>query len=101
MTAFAKDRRNKVQRMPARGQYEREEVYQIVDAGLICHVGFVQDGQPFVIPTAYGRAGDVLYVHGARASRMQKALAALPIIVFFLLFQRSFLEGVRMGAVKG
>src|SRR4029453_11935157 len=48
----------------------------ILDEGFVCHVGFVINGQPFVIPTAYGRKGDVLYVHGARASRMQKALAA-------------------------
>ncbi|HEY8598958.1 MAG TPA: pyridoxamine 5'-phosphate oxidase family protein [Thermomicrobiales bacterium] len=76
MTAFAKDRRNKVQRMPARGQYEREEVYQIVDAGLICHVGFVQDGQPFVIPTLHARDGDTLLLHGSSASRLMKHAGA-------------------------
>lgn len=76
MTAFAKDRRNKVQRMPARGQYEREEVYRIVDEGLICHVGFVQDGQPFVIPTLHARDGDTLLLHGSSASRLMKYAGA-------------------------
>ncbi len=47
--------RTKIKRMPSRGNYERELVYQILDEGLVCHVGFTVDGQPFVIPTAYGR----------------------------------------------
>jgi len=59
-----------------RGAFDRETVYAILDEGFVCHVGFVHDGQPFVIPTAYGRVGDTLYLHGAKASRMLKALAA-------------------------
>jgi nitroimidazol reductase NimA-like FMN-containing flavoprotein (pyridoxamine 5'-phosphate oxidase superfamily) len=53
-----------------RGVYERAAAYKILDEGFICHVGFVVDGQPFVIPTAYGRSGDNLYIHGSAASRM-------------------------------
>jgi hypothetical protein len=48
--------------------------YEILDEGFICHVGFVVDGQPFVIPTGYGRAGDNLYIHGSAASRMLRNL---------------------------
>src|SRR3989442_10507238 len=57
-------------REPHRGVYERAEAYEILDEGFICHVGFVVDGQPFVIPTGYGRDGDNLYIHGSAASRM-------------------------------
>lgn len=73
---FTQTARTTLRRLPKRGSYERRQVYEILDAGFVCHVGFVADGQPFVIPTAYGRAGDELYLHGARASRMLKALAA-------------------------
>ncbi|MFL6253842.1 MAG: pyridoxamine 5'-phosphate oxidase family protein [Pyrinomonadaceae bacterium] len=73
---FSPTARTTLKRLPKRGSFERETVYRVLDEGFVCHVGFVVDGQPFVIPTAYGRAGDVLYLHGARASRMQKALAA-------------------------
>jgi nitroimidazol reductase NimA-like FMN-containing flavoprotein (pyridoxamine 5'-phosphate oxidase superfamily) len=66
--------RTKLKRMPSRGHYERELVYQILDEGSVCHVGFTVDGQPFVIPTAYGRVGDHLYIHGAAASRMMRSL---------------------------
>lgn len=62
--------RSQIRRLPQRGQYERQVVYQILDEGLVCHLGFVVDGQPFVIPTAYGRVGDRLYIHGSPASRM-------------------------------
>lgn len=72
---FSPTARTTLRRLPKRGSFERETVNGILDEGFICHVGFVVDGQPFVIPTAYGRKGDVLYIHGARASRMQKALA--------------------------
>ena len=66
--------RTTIRRLPKRGVYEREAVYKILDEGFVCHVGFVVEGQPFVIPTAYGREGDTLFVHGAKASRMLKAL---------------------------
>ena len=67
--------RTAVRRLPKRAAYDRETVYGILDEGLVCHVGFVVEGQPFVIPTAYGRDGDHLYFHGAKASRMLKALS--------------------------
>jgi nitroimidazol reductase NimA-like FMN-containing flavoprotein (pyridoxamine 5'-phosphate oxidase superfamily) len=73
---FSPTARTTLRRLPKRGSFERETVYGILDEGFVCHVGFVVEGQPFVIPTAYGRKGDVLYIHGARASRMQKVLAA-------------------------
>src|SRR5215831_8741894 len=66
--------RTRVVREPHRGSYDRETAYKILDEGFICHVGFVLDGQPFVIPTGYGRAGDNLYVHGSAASRMLRNL---------------------------
>jgi nitroimidazol reductase NimA-like FMN-containing flavoprotein (pyridoxamine 5'-phosphate oxidase superfamily) len=74
MSGIIQTERTKLRRLPQRGSYERQAVYDILDEGFVCHVGFVADGQPFVIPTAYGRDGDELYVHGARASRMLKAL---------------------------
>jgi len=72
---FTRTPRTTLRRLPKRGSFERQTVYEILDEGFVCHVGFVNEGQPFVIPTAYGRAGDELYLHGARASRMLKALA--------------------------
>lgn len=76
MTAsFEKEPRNTVRRIPDRGSYDRQTVYDILDAGFLCHVGFAVDGQPFVIPTLYGRSNDQLYIHGAPASRMLKTLA--------------------------
>jgi uncharacterized protein len=62
--------RTRVVREPHRGVYDRAEAYKILDEGFICHVGFVIDGQPFVIPTGFGRDGDYLYIHGSAASRM-------------------------------
>src|SRR5580700_2485447 len=62
--------RTRVVREPHRGVYDRETVYRILDEGFLCHVGFAVDGQPFVIPTSYGRHGDSLYIHGSAASRM-------------------------------
>jgi uncharacterized protein len=66
--------RTRVVREPQRGVYDRETVNQILDEGLMCHVGFVVDGQPYVIPTLYGRDGNVLYLHGSVASRMLRNL---------------------------
>jgi nitroimidazol reductase NimA-like FMN-containing flavoprotein (pyridoxamine 5'-phosphate oxidase superfamily) len=61
-------------REPQRGVYDRDAANQILDEALLCHVGFVVDGQPFVIPMSYGRDGDVLYIHGSVASRMLRNL---------------------------
>jgi len=67
--------RTKLKRLPKRGHFDRETVYGILDEGFICHVGFVVDGQPFVIPTGYARVDDKLYIHGSQASRMLRSLA--------------------------
>jgi uncharacterized protein len=66
--------RTQVVREPHRAVYDRAAAYKILDEGFVCHVGFVVDGQPFVIPTGYGRAGDNLYIHGSAASRMLRTL---------------------------
>jgi nitroimidazol reductase NimA-like FMN-containing flavoprotein (pyridoxamine 5'-phosphate oxidase superfamily) len=62
--------RTRVIREPQRAVYDRDAVYQILDEGFICHIGFAVEAQPYVIPTSYARKGDVLYVHGSAASRM-------------------------------
>jgi uncharacterized protein len=67
--------RTKVKRLPARGAYDPETIYAILDEGLICHVGFVAEGQPYVIPTGYARVGDELFIHGSSASRMLRSLS--------------------------
>ncbi len=66
--------RTRVVREPHRGVYDRETVYRILDEGLLCHIGFVADGQPFVIPTSYGREEANLYIHGSAASRMLRQM---------------------------
>ena len=66
--------RSKIRRLPKRGSQERELIYSILDEALVAHVGFVNDNQPFVIPMAYGREGDRLYIHGSSVSRLTKTL---------------------------
>src|SRR6478672_2681192 len=66
--------RTRVVREPERGVYDRETVYRILDEGFLCHVGFTVDGQPFVIPTSYGRKDANLYIHGSAASRMLRQM---------------------------
>src|SRR5580704_18475681 len=66
--------RSTVKRLPARGVYDRAVIDQILDAGLVCHLGFVVESQPFVIPTTYVRVGETIYVHGSPASRMLQTL---------------------------
>lgn len=66
--------RTRVVREPQRAVYDRETIDRILDQGFICHVGFVIDGQPFVIPTSYGRKDASLYIHGSAASRMLRQL---------------------------
>lgn len=67
--------RTRVKRLPKRGAYDRETIYAILDEAFICHVGFVVEGQPYVIPTGYARVGDDLYIHGSAASRMLRNLS--------------------------
>ncbi|MGB3654081.1 MAG: pyridoxamine 5'-phosphate oxidase family protein [Rivularia sp. (in: cyanobacteria)] len=66
--------RSKIKRVPKRANYETQVIYNILDEALICHVGFTANNQPFVIPTAYGRVDDKLYIHGSPASRMLRNL---------------------------
>jgi hypothetical protein len=67
--------RTRVVREPQRGVYNRETIYRILDEGLVCHVGFSTDGQPFVIPTLYARIGHAVYFHGSAASRMLRGVS--------------------------
>ncbi len=74
--------RTRVVREPHRGVYDRETANRILDGGIICHVGFVAEGQPYVIPTSYGRNGNNLYIHGSVASRMLRQLKeSVPVCV--------------------
>ncbi|HUG54329.1 MAG TPA: pyridoxamine 5'-phosphate oxidase family protein, partial [Vicinamibacteria bacterium] len=66
--------RTTLRRLPSRGRFDRPTVEAILDEALVCHVGFVADGQPFVIPTIHGRVAEVLYVHGSAASRMLRTV---------------------------
>jgi len=75
MDSFQPTERTQVKRLPKRGVYDREAIYKILDEAFLCHVGFVVDGQPYVIPTGYARAGDTLYIHGSAASRMLRTLS--------------------------
>jgi nitroimidazol reductase NimA-like FMN-containing flavoprotein (pyridoxamine 5'-phosphate oxidase superfamily) len=68
--------RTRVRRMHERGAYERATIHAILDAGMLCHVGYVIDGEPYVTPTAHWRDGDYVYWHGSSASRMLRAQSA-------------------------
>jgi nitroimidazol reductase NimA-like FMN-containing flavoprotein (pyridoxamine 5'-phosphate oxidase superfamily) len=74
MSSLEPTPRTTLRRLPARGHFDRATVNAILDEALVCHVGFVSDGQPFVIPTIHARAGDQVFVHGSAASRMLKTL---------------------------
>lgn len=76
MSEFTATERTKVRRKPDRGHYDRETIYRILDEAFVCHVGFVADGMPFVVPTNYVRVGDKLFLHGSPASRLMKTLAS-------------------------
>ena len=75
MSKFTPTERTTVRRLPDRGKYDAESVYGILDEAFICHVGFVVEGQPYVIPTGFARIHDTLYIHGSAASRMLRTLA--------------------------
>lgn len=74
MKQLSQTARTTLKRLPQRGTFDRETISQILDEGFICHVGFVVDGQPFVIPTGYARDGEKLYIHGSQASRMLRTI---------------------------
>lgn len=75
MDNFQPTERTTLKRLPKRGEFDRQAVYNILDEAFICHVGFVVDHQPYVIPTGYARIADKLYIHGSAASRMLRSLA--------------------------
>jgi len=70
METFAPTERTTLKRLAKRGNFDRDVVYGILDEAFICHVGFIVEGRPVVIPTAYGRVGDRFYLHGSAANRM-------------------------------
>jgi nitroimidazol reductase NimA-like FMN-containing flavoprotein (pyridoxamine 5'-phosphate oxidase superfamily) len=71
---FTQTERTTLKRLPKRGVYDRDEVYKILDEGFICHIGFILNNQPFVIPTGYARKDDQVFIHGSQASRMLRTL---------------------------
>jgi nitroimidazol reductase NimA-like FMN-containing flavoprotein (pyridoxamine 5'-phosphate oxidase superfamily) len=72
--SFPQTERTTLHRIPKRASYDKKVVYDILDEAFICHIGFIAHGKPCVIPTAYGRIEDSLYIHGAPASRMLRSL---------------------------
>src|SRR3981081_4212949 len=76
MSNFTPTERTKVRRKPDRGSYDRELIYRILDEAFVCHLAFVVDGQPYVVPTNYVRVGDKLFLHGSTASRLMKTLSS-------------------------
>lgn len=66
--------RTQLRRLPNRGSHETATIHEIFDAAFLAHVGFSVNGQPFVVPTLYGRDGEKLYLHGSAASRMLRQL---------------------------
>lgn len=73
---FTLTERNRIRRLPKRGYYDKETIYQIIDEALICHVGLAENNQPFVIPTLIARVDDTILLHGASTSRMLKHIEA-------------------------
>ncbi|MFL6251066.1 MAG: pyridoxamine 5'-phosphate oxidase family protein, partial [Actinomycetes bacterium] len=67
---YQRTERTQVRRLPERGAYDRATVHAILDEAFICHVGFVVDGQPYVVPTGYARVGETIYLHGSSGSRL-------------------------------
>lgn len=76
MTQFKPSPKTRIHRLPKRGHYDKETIYAILDEALICHVGFVENGQPHVIPINFARVDDTIVLHGAKASRLLKHVDA-------------------------
>lgn len=74
MTPSVPADRTRVRRLPNRGAYDSTTIHAILDEAIVCHVGFVVDGSPVVIPTIHWREGDTLYLHGSAASRILRTL---------------------------
>ena len=79
---YAPTGHTRVKRLHQRARYDRATVHAILDAGFLCHVGYVIDGQPYVTPTAYWRTGERVYWHGSSASRMLRHLKGRPRVCF-------------------
>jgi len=77
MADFAANPRNRVMRYPKRAAYDTDTVNAILDEGLVCHVSFVMDGQPLIIPTIHARMGDQLLLHGLKGGRMLEVAVTL------------------------
>jgi len=74
MDIYTPTGRTEVKRLAKRGVYDKAQIHAILDEGYLCHVGFVVEEQPYVIPTGYARSGDRIYIHGSAASRMLRTL---------------------------
>jgi nitroimidazol reductase NimA-like FMN-containing flavoprotein (pyridoxamine 5'-phosphate oxidase superfamily) len=74
MDNYTPTTRTEVRRLAKRGVYDKAQIHAILDEGYLCHVGFVVEGQPYVIPTGYAHSGDRIYIHGSAASRMLRTL---------------------------
>jgi uncharacterized protein len=82
MSELAATERTKVRRHPERGTYDQEQIYSILDEAYVCHVGFADHGQPYVIPMAYGRSENRIFIHGSAISRLLTSLSAgIPVCV--------------------
>jgi len=76
MSRYSTTERNRIRRLPKRASYDQETINRILDEALICHIGIVENGQPFVIPTNFARLNDTILLHGSKASRMIKHVGA-------------------------
>jgi nitroimidazol reductase NimA-like FMN-containing flavoprotein (pyridoxamine 5'-phosphate oxidase superfamily) len=97
MSQFTPTERTKVRRKPDRGSYDRELIYSILDQAFVCHVAFIADGMPFVVPTNYVRVGDKLFLHGSPASRLMKALSSAPFCLSVTLLDGIVFSPTAMG----
>ncbi len=92
MAGFSAGELNKIRRGD-RASYDRTAIHALLDEALVAHVGFIDGGRPIVIPMIYGRVGDLLYLHGAKAARFAKAMApGLPVCLTVTL-----LDGIVVG----
>src|ERR1700735_5281060 len=80
-TPLSATERTRLRRLPERAMTDREDLYAVLDAGFLCHLGVVWEGSPRVLPTAYGRVGALLYLHGSSANRTMLAAEGQPVCV--------------------
>ncbi|WP_340314947.1 pyridoxamine 5'-phosphate oxidase family protein [Rhizorhabdus argentea] len=80
-TTPPKTERVRARRMHQRGKYDKQSLFDVIDAGFLCHVGYVIDDAPFVTPTLYWREGDYIYWHGSAASRMLESVEGHPVCI--------------------